>query len=202
MILVSLFAVVSTVNSAISFLSYTCAGMAKINLMPEIFIKQNRHGAYYVGILIIGGIMIFVNATGLSSSDSLSFMILVAMVFWMVSYIISDINLIVFRKKLPKAPRTFKVPCGLVIPIIAIVGNVFMIWNISGDPAQRTLIFEIDGIIFVVLAVYAWLWCRLRLRKPLFMPYPIHEVMAMENPLYLKYHKPGFKPEENIKEEA
>lgn len=116
MILVSVFAVISTVNSAISFLSYMCAGMAKINLLPEFFLKKNKRGAYYVGILGIGAIMILVNATGLSTSDSLSFMILVAIVFWMVSYVISNINVILFRKKLPKAPRTFKVPGGITIP--------------------------------------------------------------------------------------
>jgi len=189
MILVSVFAVVSTVNSAISFLSYMCAGMAKINLMPEIFLKKNQHGAYYVGILLIGAIMIVINATGLSTSDSLSFMILVAIVFWMVSYVISDINVLIFRKKLPKAPRTFKVPFGPVIPIVAIAGNVFMIWNISGDAAERLLIFQIDGIIFVLLAIYAVLWCKLKLKRPMFKPIAVHEVMAMEHSLYLTAHK-------------
>lgn len=189
MILVSIFAVISTVNSAISFLSYMCAGMAKINLMPEFFLKKNKRGAYYVGILLIGGIMIIVNATGLSTSDSLAFMILVAIVFWMVSYVIADINVLIFRKRLPKAPRTFKVPFGPVIPVIAVIGNVFMIWNIDGDPATRNLIFTIDGIIFLVLAVYAVLWCKFKLKKPMFKPIPIHEVMAMENSLYLIAHK-------------
>ena len=132
-----------------------CAGMAKIKLMPKIFLKKNKHGAYYVGILLIGAIMIIVNATGLSTSDSLSFMILVAIVFWMVSYIISNINVLIFRKRLPKAPRTFKVPFGPIIPVIGIIGNIFMIWNIDGNPATRNLIFIIDGIIFVILAVYA-----------------------------------------------
>ena len=189
MILVSVFAVVSTVNSAISFLSYMCAGMAKINLMPEFFQKTNKRGAYYVGVLMIGAIMILVNITGLSTSDSLSFMILVAMVFWMVSYVIANINVLLFRKRLPKAPRTFKVPFGPVIPIIGVIGNAFMILNIDGDPAVRQQIFTIDGIIFVLLAVYALIWCRVRLKKPLFKAFPIHEVMAMENPLYLEAHK-------------
>lgn len=189
MILVSVFAVVSTVNSAISFLSYMCAGMAKINLMPEFFLKTNRHGAYYIGILMIGAIMILVNATGLSTSDSLSFMILVAIVFWMVSYVIADINVLIFRKRLPKAPRTFKVPFGPVIPIIGLIGNIFMIWNIDGDPAVRMQIFQIDGIIFILLGIYAVIWCKTRLKRPLFKPIPIHEVMAMENPLYLPAHK-------------
>ncbi len=194
MILVSIFAVISTVNSAISFLSYLCAGMAKINLMPEVFAKRNKRGAYYVGVLLIGAVMTVVNATGLSTSDSLSFMILVAIVFWMVSYIIANINVLIFRKRLPKAPRTFKVPFGPVIPVIGIIGNLFMIWNIDGDPAVRNSIYAIDGIIFAILVVYAFLWCRFRLKKPLFQAIPIHEVMAMESPLYIPAHrkkKPG-----------
>lgn len=189
MIVVSVFAVISTVNSAISFLSYMCAGMAKISLMPEFFLKKNKRGAYYVGILMIGAIMIFVNATGLSTSDSLSFMITIAIVFWMVSYVIANCNVLIFRKRIPKAPRTFKVPFGPLIPIIGIIGNIFMIWNIDGDPVVRTKIFIIDGLIFIMLAVYAALWCRYKLKKPMFCPIAMHEVMAMENALYLTAHR-------------
>ncbi len=189
MIIVSIFAVISTVNSAISFLSYMCAGMAKIGLMPEIFLKKNSRGAYYVGVLLIGTIMILVNATGLSTSDSLSFMITLAIVFWMVSYIIENCNVLIFRKRLPKAPRTFRVPFGPVIPILGIIGNLFMIWNIDGNPATRNKIFMIDGAIFLLLAVYAALWCKYKLKKPMFKPLPIHEVMAMENALYLIAHR-------------
>ncbi len=189
MIVVSVFAVISTVNSAISFLSYMCAGMAKIGLMPEVFLKKNKKGAYYVGILMIGIIMILVNATGLSTSDSLSFMITLAIVFWMVSYVIANCNVMIFRHKLPKAPRTFKVPGGPLIPVVGIVGNIFMIWNIDGDPAVRAKIFLIDGVIFLVLAVYATFWCKYKLKKPMFEPIDLHEVMAMEHPLYLRGHK-------------
>lgn len=189
MILVSVFAVISTVNSAISFFSYMCAGMAKINLLPPIFLKRNKRGAYYVGILLIGTIMIIINATGLSTSDSLSFFILVAIVFWIISYIVANINVLIFRKRLPKSPRTFKVPLGPVIPIIGIIGNIFMIINIDGDPTVKMQIFLIDGIIFVILAIYAFIWCKFKLKKPMFKPIPMHEVMAMENPLYILAHK-------------
>lgn len=188
MILVSVFAVISTVNSAISFLSYMCAGMAKLNLMPAVFLKKNKRGAYYVGVLLIGIIMIVINATGLSTSDSLSFVLLLAIVFWMVSYVIADLNVLIFRKRLPKVPRTFKVPFGSVIPIIAIIGNIFMIWNIDSDPATRNMILMIDGIIFLLLAVYAVIWCKFKLKRPMFKPIPVHEVMAMEHELYLVGH--------------
>ena len=189
MILISVFAVISTVNSAISFFSYMCAGMAKIGLMPEFFLKKNKRDAYYVGVLMIGCIMIFVNATGLSTSDSLSFMITLALVFWMISYVIENINVLIFRKRLPKAPRRFKVPFGVVLPIVGVLGNLFMIWNIDGNPAVRAKIFTIDGVIFIFLAFYAFFWCKYKLKKPMFKPIPMQEVMAMENDLYLMKHK-------------
>ena len=189
MILVSIFAVVSTVNSAISFLSYMLAGMAKIELLPSVFLKQNKRGAYYPGILLIGVIMIVVNITGLSSSDQLSFMIQVAIVFWMISYVFADLDVLIFRSRLPKAPRSFKLPLGPVIPVLAIIGNLFMIWHISDDAAVRNTIFKIDGAVFVILAVYAIVWCQMRLKKPLFKPYPMEQVMAMENPMYQMMNK-------------
>ncbi len=185
MIIVSIFAVVSTVNSVISSLSYICAGMAKINMLPGVFQKRNKKGAPYVGILLIGGAMILINATGLSTSDQLSFMILIGCVFWMVAYIISNLNVLILRKRLAKAPRTFKVPFGPVLPILGALGNLFMIWNIDGDPATRLLIYEICGAIFIVLGIYAAVWCKKIMKRKLFEPVPVKEVMAMESDLYL-----------------
>lgn len=185
MILVSIFAVVSTVNSVISSLPYICAGMSKINLLPAVFEKRNKKGAPYVGILLIGGIMIIINATGLSTSDQLSFLILIGCVFWMVAYVISNINVLILRKKMAKAPRTFKVPFGPVIPVLGIIGNVFMIVNIDGDPATRLLIYEICLGIFLVLGVYAAVWIKKVMKKPMFKAVPMKEVMAMENDLYM-----------------
>ena len=189
MVLVSIFAVVSTVNSVISSLSYICAGMAKINLLPAVFQKRNKKGAPYVGILTIGGFMIVVNATGLSSSEQLSFMILVGCVFWMIAYIVANINVLILRKRLPKAPRTFKVPLGPLFPILGILGNVFMIFNIAVDTATKMSIYAIDGIIFIILGIYSVIWVRKVMNRKLFKPIPMQEVMAMENDMYMVTHR-------------
>lgn len=189
MIIVSIFAVVSTVNSLISSLSYICAGMAKINLLPSVFQKRNKKGAPYVGILVIGGFMLIVNGTGLSSSDKLSFMILVGCVFWMTAYIVSNIDVLILRRRLPKAPRNFKVPLGPVFPILGIIGNAFMIWNIDGDIESKMMIFKIDGTIFFILAVYSIIWIKKVMQRKLFEAVPLHEVMAMENNLYMIAHR-------------
>lgn len=184
MILVSIFAVVSTVNSVISSLSYICAGMAKINMLPAVFQRRNKRGAPYVGILLIGGVMIFINATGLSTSDQLSFMILVGCVFWMIAYIISNMNVLILRVRLAKAPRTFKVPLGPLFPILGIAGNAFMICNIDGDPVVRRRIYMVCISIFFALSVYAVIWVKKVMGRKLFEPVPVAEVMAMENDLY------------------
>ena len=84
-----------------------------------------------------------------------------------------------------KAPRTFKVPFGPVIPVLGIIGNVFMIVNIDGDPATRLLIYEICLGIFLVLGVYAAVWIKKVMKKPMFKAVPMKEVMAMENDLYM-----------------
>ena len=58
----------------------------------------------------------------------------------MVSYIFVHIDVLVLRHRLPKAPRSFKVPLGPVLPIVGIAGTVFMICNISTDPTERNAI--------------------------------------------------------------
>lgn len=71
-----------------------------------------------------------------------------------------------------------------------------MIWNIDGNPATRNLIFAIDGLIFVLLAIYSVIWCKVRFKRPLFKPLEISEVMAMEHPLYLVAHRQKQQKEE------
>lgn len=190
MAVVSILAVTSSVNTVISALAYICAGMAKISLLPSVFMKTNKSGAPYVGILTIGGVMILVNGTGLSTSDQLSFLILTGSVFWMISYVISHINVLVLRHRLPKAPRTFKVPGGIILPILGVIGDLWMIYNIDSNPDTRMKIYKVCLIIFVVLAVYTVAWIKCVLKRPMFKAIPLEEVMAMENSLYQVYHNP------------
>ncbi len=184
MAIVSILAVISTVNSSISGLSYICAGMAKINLLPKIFLKTNKKGAPYAGIVLISGLMILINATGLSTTDQLSFFILIGCVFWMVAYVIANLNVLILRRKLPKVARTFKVPLGPILPILGIVGNIFMIINIDGNPEVRMEIYQLCAIVFIVIGVFAVVWIKQVMKRPLFKPFEIKEVMAMENDLY------------------
>ena len=179
MAIVAILAVVSSVNSNIAGLAHIAAGMAKIGLLPEFFMKRNKKGVPYISILIIGGVMLIINATGLSTTDELSFMILSASVILMIAYILVQIDVLILRKRLPKAPRNFKVPLGPVISVIGMAGTAWMIWNIASDNATRFRVYELCLIMFAVLIVYAVPWLKMR-KQAFFKPVPVEKVMAME----------------------
>ena len=193
-IIVAILAAVSTQNSIIGCVAEICCGMAKIGLLPALFQRKNRHGAPYVVILLLGILTILIEATGLSSGDAIQFLILAASLFWMISYIVSHINVMVLRHSAPQVPRTYRVPGYPVLQLFAIVGTLYMIWHISPDPSERLEIFAITGVSTLLLAIYAYVWVRKRLHISIFHRVPLSKVMAMEDPLYYLCRHPQSTP--------
>ena len=184
MALVAALAVISSQNSGIQGLSSICQGMAKMNMMPQCFGKTNKNGVPYIGVWFISiAIMAFAVISN-GSTDAISFMILVGSVFWMISYILAHVDVLILRRRLPKAPRSFKSPGGGLLQIIGILGTVYMVLNISTDPAERNAIWLITIVVFAILAVYAFFWIRYKMKMPVFKSVPLEKVMAMENSMY------------------
>ena len=184
MVIIGALAVISTMNSTINSLASICHGMAKMNMLPQIFTKTNKHNVPWFGQVFVSALIFIFAAFSDSSSDAISFLILVGSVFWMVSYIIAHVDVLIFRKRLPKAPRSFKVPGGPVIPIIGILGTTYMILYISTDPHERLMIWLCTGITFIILGIYSFLWIKKRMKMPVFKSVPMEKVMAMESDLY------------------
>lgn len=189
MTLVAALAVVSTQNSTVNGLASICQGMAKLNMMPQIFGKTNKKNVPWFGVVFVSAFIFLFAALSDSSSDAISFLILVGSVFWMISYILAHIDVLILRKRLPKAPRSFKVPFGPVLPIIGIVGTVYMILNISTDPAERNAIWLLTAVTFLILGIYAFFWIKFKMKMPVFKSVPVEKVMAMENDLYYTIRK-------------
>lgn len=184
MAVISVLASISTLNSVINSLSKITHGMSKIGLLPGIFQKTNRRGAPVAGIFLVGGGILLVQLSGFSETESVSFLLLAASVLWMISYVISHLNVLILRKRLPKAPRTFKVPFGALLPVVGIAGTVYMILNIDSDPSVRNRIWMLSIVVIAILSVYAVAWIKLKMQRPIFKNYPISEVMAMESEMY------------------
>lgn len=189
MTLVAALAVISTQNSSVQGLANICQGMAKMNMMPQFFAKTNKNNVPYVGVWFTSLLILLFGYISNDSSDLISFLILVGSVFWMVSYIFAHIDVLVLRKRLPKAPRNFKVPFGPVFPLIGIFGTIYMIINISTDPTERMMIWLVTGITFLILFIYSIIWIKFKMKLPVFKSIPLPEVMAMENEMYYTIRK-------------
>ena len=189
MTFVAALAVVSTQNSTVNGLAGICQGMAKMNMMPRIFAKTNKHGVPFFGVIFVSVFIFVFAALSDGSSEAISFLILVGSVFLMISYIFAHLDVLILRHRLPKAPRSFKVPCGPLFPCIGIAGTVYMILNISTDPTERMMIWLVTGITFLVLGIYSFFWIRIKMKMPVFKSVPIQKVMAMENSMYYTIRK-------------
>jgi len=155
-----------------------------MNMMPRCFKKLNKNNVPFVGVWFISILILVFAFISSDSSDAISFFILVGSVFWMVSYIFAHIDVLVLRHRLPKAPRSFKVPFGPVLPLVGIAGTVFMICNISTDPTERNAILLLSGAVFLALGVYSFFWIRFKMKMPVFKSVPVEKVMAMEHDMY------------------
>ena len=189
MTFVAALAVVSTQNSTVNGLAGICQGMAKMNMMPRIFAKTNKHGVTFFGVVFVSVFIFVFAALSDGSSEAISFLILAGSVFWMISYIFAHLDVLILRHRLPKAPRSFKVPCGSLFPCIGIAGTIYMILNISTDPTERMMIWLVTGITFLVLGIYSFFWIRIKMKMPVFKGVPVQKVMAMENSMYYTIRK-------------
>lgn len=189
MAFVAALAVVSTQNSGVNGLAHIGQGMAKMNMLPQVFAKTNKRGVPYIGVIVISVSMFLFAYISDGSSDMIEFLILVGSVFWMITYIFAHIDVLILRKKLPKAPRSFKLPCGSLFPIIGIIGTSYMILYISTDPKERLMIWAITGVTMLVLGIYAYFWTKYKMKMPVWKAVPIEKVMAMDNELYFTLRK-------------
>ena len=188
MLIITLLAAISSVNTILGSLAYILMGMSKIGLLPEFFQKTNKKGAPYIGIFLEMAIFVILNVTGLSSADSISYMISVLAVLWLISYIISNLNVILLIRRLPDAPRNFKTPFGYTVPVLGIIGSAYMIYSIDPSWEVKLSLYKVVLITLLVLGIYSFIWVKTKVKRPLFKPYAIKEVMAMENELYLRFH--------------
>lgn len=189
MTFVAALAVISTQNSSVNALAHICEGMAKMNMMPQFFAKTNKRKVPFAGVWFVSILILFFAFISNDSAEKIGMLILVASIFWMVSYIFAHLDVLILRRRLPNAPRNFKVPLGPVLPIIGMAGTAYMIINISTDPQERMIIWILTGSIFLGLTIYSFFWIKFKMRIPILKSMPLHEVLAMENTMYYTIRK-------------
>ncbi|MDR2357679.1 MAG: APC family permease [Oscillospiraceae bacterium] len=160
MAIVTMLASVSSLNTVMPSTGRILQGMADENMVPAIFKKLNRRNVPWVGMLLLVVADVVMIVTGYVNSSGLINLILAGSCFWLSSYVLTHLNVLMLRKRYPNANRNKKLVFAGIPQIIGIFGNIYMIWNISSDMESRLMIYKVFVALFVLLALYAFVWAR------------------------------------------
>lgn len=175
--IVTVLAAVSTMNTVFASTSKIMQGMAEERMLPKIFAKANKKNAAVAGLVLIGGTDAALLISNVANTSGITFIILAASCFWLVTYCMIHLAVLLLRKRYPDAPRSKKLTLWGIPQIIGIAGNLYMLWNIESGEARIT-IFKLFGVIFTVLIAYAFAWvCGVMKAKP-FTPADIGAINA------------------------
>lgn len=164
--LITILAAVSALNVVYTSVSKILAGMAEDGMLPRVFAKTNRFGASYVGVILIAAFNLILVLLNVANTQGVTFLVLSASVFWLITYCMVHITVIKLRIKYPDRPRKKYLTLLGIPQIIGIIGNIYMIWNIS-DSESRIKIYILCGILLAIMLIYALIWvCLVMKAKP------------------------------------
>jgi amino acid transporter len=180
---VSLMASVSTTNTLLCSVPNIVSGMAQHDMFPKFLALKNRYGAPVASMGLMLILVLILVSTGFALHTGLVNVLLAASCFWLTSYILVSLAVLVLRARYPRHPgRNSKLTLFCLPQIACIIGNIYMIWHISDDPDDRMLIYKIFFILLAALIVYAVFWLGLIKKQPLLAGSGIEDVAGPPAP--------------------
>lgn len=173
---ITILASISTLNTVLSSSARIVMGMSEEKLFPSFMQKKNKNNAPIYGLLLISGAVFLMLVTGFTNSSGLTNIILAASCFWLMSYIMTHLNVLILRKRYPNMSRNKKLTLLGIPQIIGIIGNIYMIWNISSDMESRLQIYKIFVVLLVILVSYSFIWVTAVMKVKPFTPVSINKI--------------------------
>lgn len=170
---ITILAGISTVNTGYASLSKIMQGMGEAGMVPKAFAKTNKNNAAYVGIIFLSAAIGVMVVSGLGTAGAVTFLILSGSCFWLFTYCLVHLSVLILRKRYPDRPRKFTLKG--IPQIIGIAGNIYMVANISTG-ADRIRIYELCGVLFLILVTYCAIWIRFVMKVKPFAPMDMDEV--------------------------
>lgn len=173
--LITILAAASTINTVYASVSKIVQGMGEEGMMPKVFAKSNKRGAAWFNLVALFVCVSAIIISNLGATEGVSFLLLSGSCFWLLTYCLVHVTVLILRKKYPEHPRKKWLTLAGVPQIVGILGNLYMIWNIdSGD--ARIKIFKLCGTLFVILVIYSVIWvCCVMKAKP-FQSVPVEVI--------------------------
>lgn len=134
------------INVASSFLApRSGVAMADDGLIPKVVSKRNKKDAPYVAIIVT-----VVFAVALSWSGSFEKLAAISVVSRFAQYLPTCLAVLVFRSKRPDMARTFRVPMGPVIPVLAVVVSI---WLLTQSSLEK-VVWGLGGLVVGAVLYY------------------------------------------------
>lgn len=159
MTLLTILASFTTANAYCAALPRMLYGMAREGLMPKFFLKLNSRFRTPVNGIIATAILmlltiVYIGING-TNADTVSSLISVACITWMISYAVAMVDVLVLRKRYPDYPRLWKAPAAKIVLPVGIIGVVYAIWTLS-DYWMAAL------IAMAIVSIYVFVWMKVK----------------------------------------
>lgn len=166
----TVFAGGSSADSHMAAVPRMLYGLAREGMLPKIFAYVHpKFRTPWVSIIASFACMMVPFFVGLDINRVVNF-VNIACVAWVVSYIITQVDVIILRKKYPKLHRPFKSPAFPIPQIVGIVACVYIIATMGA-----ACIIPACGFM-AAFAIYALIWVKFKMKQPCFKPVPIEEM--------------------------
>lgn len=168
MSLASILASATTLNTVVCAIPRMIYGMAKNGQLPSILGKVNRHHVPSVATYLVALMVLVPLGMGVATADTFVSYVLAATLTWVIGYIVAHIDLIILRTRHPEVVGGFRTPFYPVPQMLSLVSLIWILFNISPDPALTRGIYTKAFAFLGISVVYAYLWVRFKERKGLF----------------------------------
>src|SRR5690606_32218369 len=135
------------------------AGMADNGqVFPLLKYRHPKRGTPVVAIVFVAALPLVGLFWSGGNVEAILPLMVAASVAWLMAYIMAQVSLIVLRRRHAAMARPFRVPGYPVVPVLAILGMLFVIANSSPAPELTRPIVTYTGVVLAVFAVVGAAW--------------------------------------------
>jgi amino acid transporter len=157
------------ISAALAAVPRMLYGMAHHRQLPSIFMRLHpKWKTPWFGIVFLSSLITLPVLIFGKNPDALLLLIISSASCYLLSYVIAHVDLIVLRRKYPGYKRPFKSPLFPIPQVLGIAGMVYAFINNAPTPPLRLKVYMNAAIFIGVTAVFAFLWLRYKVKKPLF----------------------------------
>lgn len=168
----------STLNTSLAAIPRMLYGMANNGqAFPQFKLLSRGFNTPWVAVLFVAAI------TGLpilfmgDDPGVVGMLLIAAAIAWLLAYIVCHLDVIALRRRYPDLKRPFRTPFYPLPQLLGIVGMLISIYYASPTPEMTEAIFTSAGVVLGLVSLIAVVWIKLVMRKPLFTPEPLENVL-------------------------